>query len=59
VAESPLQRVRRWEDFGALVRVLHLSDEHVVADLCTCTGEPVERLETGDAELIALLRERE
>jgi hypothetical protein len=25
-------------------------------DLCTCTGEPVERLESGDRDLIRMLR---
>ncbi len=56
--DTPVEKVTRWEDFGALVRVRHLSDACAVLDLCTCTGEPVERMESEDPELIALLRRR-
>jgi hypothetical protein len=56
--ETPVDRLRRWEEFGALVRVRHLSDERAVVDLCSCTGQPEERVETGDEALIAYLRER-
>lgn len=51
--------LRRWEDHGAEWRVLHLSDDAAVVDLCTCYGEPVERLESRDPELISYLRERD
>jgi hypothetical protein len=27
-------------------------------DLCACTGEPMDRIESDDADLIAFLRER-
>jgi hypothetical protein len=56
--ESPVEIVRRWEDHGAVWRAVHVSDERAVVDLCTCTGEPVERLESSDPELIRLIRER-
>lgn len=58
MSESLVERVERWEDFGALVRVVHLSDERAIVDLCACTGEPVERLESDDAALISHLRPR-
>jgi hypothetical protein len=54
--ESPVEVLRRWEDHGAEWRVVHVSDDWAVVDLCTCTGEPVERLESGDRDLIRMLR---
>ena len=58
MAESPVEIVQRWEDHGAEWRVVHVSDEHVLLDLCTCTGEPVDRLESSDPDLISFVRER-
>jgi hypothetical protein len=48
----------RWEDSGAAWRAVHVSDYKAIVDLCTCTGEPVERIESDDPELIEYLRER-
>jgi hypothetical protein len=56
--ETPVEIVRRWEDHGAEWRAVHVSDELAVLDLCTCTGEPVERMESSDLELIRFVRER-
>lgn len=56
--ETPVDVLRRWEDHGATWRPLHVSDALAVVDLCTCTGEPVERLESDDPELIRFVRER-
>jgi hypothetical protein len=57
--DTPVEVLRRWEDHGAEWRVLHLSDDAATVDLCTCYGEPVERLESRDPELISYLRERD
>jgi hypothetical protein len=48
--------LERWVLFGAHWRVVHLSDERAVIDLCTCMGEPVERLESEDLALIRYVR---
>ena len=56
--ESPIEILRRWEDHGAVWRAVFVSDERAVVDLCTCTGEPVERLESSDPELIRVVLER-
>jgi hypothetical protein len=58
VEETPVEILRRWEDHGAEWRAVHVSDERAVVDLCTCTGEPVDRLESSDPDLIRFLRER-
>jgi hypothetical protein len=51
--------LQRWEDHGAVWRAVHVSDEHAIVDLCECTGQPVDRLESSDPELIRFLRERD
>ena len=56
MAEDPLTTLERWCDSGADYRVVHLSDERAIVDLCTCHGEPMDRLESGDPRLIAYLR---
>jgi hypothetical protein len=56
--EAPVDALARWEHHGAVWRAVHVSDEHAIVDLCTCAGEPVERIESGDPDLIRLLRER-
>jgi hypothetical protein len=48
--------LRRWELFGAQLRAVHLSDEHAVVEFCTCAGEPLERRESNDPQVIAYLR---
>ena len=50
--ESPVDVLTRWEDHGAQWRVVALSEERAEIELCTCYGEPVERLESGDRALI-------
>ncbi len=59
MAESPVDTLTRWEDAGAAWRAVHVSDDHAIVDLCTCTGEPVEQLESDDPELIRFIRERD
>ena len=59
MAESPVETLTRWEDAGAVWRAVHVSDAHAIVDLCTCTGEPVERLESDDLELIRFIRARD
>jgi hypothetical protein len=57
--ESLIETLTRWEDAGAVWRAVHVSDARAVVDLCTCTGEPVERLESDDPELIRFIRARD
>lgn len=45
-----------WVLSGGRWRVLDISNEHAVVDMCTCTGEPMERLESGDPAVIRYLR---
>lgn len=58
MAESPLTLadLERWELFGATWRVVELSDERAVLDMCACTGQLVERRASDDRALIDHLR---
>jgi len=58
MAESPLTTLQRWEDAGAQWRLFEFNDEGAVVELCTCDGEPVDRLQAGDPEFLELLRRR-
>ncbi len=51
------ETLQQWEDSGAVWRAVHVSDAKAIVDLCTCTGEPVERLESDDRELVRFLRD--
>lgn len=57
-SEDPVSALLRWEDHGAAWRAVHVSDTWAIVDLCTCTGEPVDRIESADPRLIELLRAR-
>ena len=56
--DDPVDVLRRWEDHGALWRVESLTGDRAVVVLCTCHGEPVERLESSDVALIQFVRAR-
>ena len=56
--EAPVATLERWERHGAVWRAVHVSDAKAIVDLCTCHGEPVDRIESSDPDLIRLLRER-
>jgi hypothetical protein len=53
--EDPVTTLERWTDAGADFRIVHPSDQAAVVDLCTCEGEPMERLESDDPRLIEYL----
>ena len=58
MAQSPLTLadLERWELFGATWRVVELSDERAVLDMCACTGQLVERRVSADRALIHYVR---
>lgn len=47
-----------WEDNGATWRSIEIGDERAVVELCTCYGEPVDRLQGEAPELIEFVRAR-
>ena len=58
MTRSPLtvEDLERWKRSGAHWRVVQVSEDHVVLDLCACTGEVVERRESSDGEVIRYVR---
>ena len=55
-AALTLEDLGRWVSSGAHWRVVDLTNQLVVVDLCSCTGEIVERRQSDDPVLIAHLR---
>ena len=51
-----IDALERWVLFGAQWRIVDLSSQSAVVDLCTCTGELVERLKSDDPTVIRYLR---
>lgn len=51
-----LADLERWELFGATWRVVELSGDRALLDMCACTGELVERRASGDQALIDYVR---
>jgi hypothetical protein len=54
--QNTLEDLERWTLSGGHWRVVAISNEQAVVDLCACTGEPMERLTSDDPALIAHLR---
>ncbi len=53
-----IEDLERWVENGATWRAVEVGDARVVVDLCTCYGEPVDRL-AGDApEVVEYVRAR-
>lgn len=47
-----------WERNGAVWRPVEVDADHAVVDLCSCTGELMERVQGSDPRFIALVRAR-
>lgn len=54
--EGTIAELEDWERNGAVWRPVEIWDEKAVVDLCSCTGEVMERVESGDPEFIAFVR---
>jgi hypothetical protein len=58
-SEDPVDMLQRWEDAGAIWRVVSRDTHRVEVALLTCTGgEEVDRLHSSDPELLAFVGER-
>jgi hypothetical protein len=51
-----IDELERWVLSGAQWRVVDISREHAVVDLCSCTGEAVDRVASDDPAVIGYLR---
>jgi hypothetical protein len=57
-ARATIAELEDWERNGAVWRPAELSAQRAVVDLCSCTGEVMERVESDDPEFIAFVRAR-
>ncbi len=53
---SDIEQLECWRLFGASWEVVRLSESQVVADLCSCTGELIERRCSEDRDVIDYVR---
>ena len=53
-----IEDLERWEDNGAMWRPFEVTDTHAVIDLCSCTGEAMERVQSDAEDVIELARGR-
>jgi hypothetical protein len=51
-----LEDLNRWVLSGAHWRVVDVTNQRVIVDLCACTGELVERRQSNDPAVIGYLR---
>jgi hypothetical protein len=58
-SDDPVGQLRRWEDSGAVWRVIARTGSEVVVALLTCTaGEEVGRLRSSDPDLMRFVGSR-
>jgi hypothetical protein len=58
-ADSPVDRLRRWELFGAHWQVISRTSTHVELALLTCSGgEVADRMSSDDPTLMAYVGSR-
>jgi hypothetical protein len=53
-----VEHLKDWELNGATWRAVELDDRHAVIDMCSCTGERMDRVESDQPELIEYVRAR-
>lgn len=58
MSETPIEVLTRWEDHGGVWRAAHLTERLAVVRLCSCTGEAVDELRSGDPDLLRYLAMR-
>jgi len=56
--EATIHELEDWERNGAVWRPAELYAGRAVVDLCSCTGELMERVESEDPDFVALVRRR-
>ena len=56
--EGTIRELEDWERSGAVWRPAEIRAGHAVVDLCSCSGELMERVESDDAEFVDFVRAR-
>jgi hypothetical protein len=45
-----------WEQSGAVWQAVEVTQSRAIVDLCTCSGEPMDRVQSEDPEFIEFVR---
>jgi hypothetical protein len=53
---ATVKDLKSWVQNGGVWRIVDISGEHVTVDLCTCTGERMDRVGSADPEVIDYVR---
>lgn len=53
-----VEHLKDWELNGATWRAIELDECHAVIDMCSCTGERMDRVQSDQPELIEYVRSR-
>ena len=53
-----IKELEEWELNGAIWRPVEVTDQRAVIDLCSCSGEPMDRVESEEPKLIEYVRVR-
>ena len=53
-----ISELEDWERNGAVWRPVELGRDRVVIDMCSCTGERMDRVASEDPQVIGYVRER-
>ncbi len=56
--QSPIEILEHWEQHGGVWRRRSATASEAVVELCTCHGEPVDELRSGDPALLRYLDRR-
>ena len=56
--EGNINELEDWERNGAVWRPAEIYADRAVVDLCTCSGELMDRVESEDPQFIAFFRAR-
>jgi hypothetical protein len=56
--EATIGELEDWERNGAVWRPVQIVANRAVVDLCSCTGELMERVESDDPGFVELVRAR-
>jgi hypothetical protein len=56
--EATIHELDDWERNGAVWRPVEVYADRAVVDLCSCTGELMDRVESDDPEFVAFVRAR-
>lgn len=56
--QATIGELRDWELNGAVWRPVEILADRAVVDLCSCSGELMDRVESTDPEFIAFVSER-